>query len=46
MLKGKLEGRKRGGKDWDKRGEECQGEDGPAGESALPYRDLMVNKMY
>ena len=44
-LKEKIDGRKRGGKDWDKRGEECQGMGGPAGERAIPLRDSMINTM-
>ena len=46
-LKGKLEGRKRRGKELGMRGgKEFQGVDGPAGESALPFRDVMVNELY
>ena len=44
-LKGKIEGRKRRGKELGIRGgKSFQGVDGPAGESALPFRDLMINK--
>ena len=44
-LKGKIEGRKRGGKEQGIRGgKSFQGVDGPAEESALPFRDLMINK--
>ena len=46
-LKGKLEGRKRRGKELGLRGgKNFQGMGGPAGESAIPHRDVMVNKIY
>ena len=46
-LKGKIEGRKRRGKELGIRGgKRFQGMGGPAGESAIPHRDSIVNKIY